>query len=116
MKLQDSYIYDVMEQDFDTKVLTESNQRPVMVDFWADWSPPCRALTPVLEAVTRRYEGRIVLAKLEVDDNMRLAGFYKVRGFPTVILFKEREEIARFSSFRPAPNVHAFLEQHLARD
>ena len=116
MGQQNSYIYDVTEQDFDTKVLAASNARPVMVDFWAEWCPPCRALTPVLEAVTQCYKGRIVLARLEVDDNMRLAGRYKVRGFPTVILFKDRAETARFSSFRPTSAVHAFLEMYLAQD
>ena len=112
MGQQNSYIYDVTEQDFDTKVLAASNERP----FWAEWCPPCRALTPVLEAVTHGYKGRVVLARLEVDDNMRLAGRYKVRGFPTVILFKDRAEIARFSSFRPTSALHAFLEKHLVQD
>jgi len=108
-------IFDVNEHDFAHKVLDTSRDKPVMVDFWAEWCPPCRALTPVLERVvhTRRD---IHLAKVDADENMKLAGRYQLRGFPTVILFVNGEEVARFSSARPAQWVQAFLDQHLATD
>lgn len=106
------FILDVTEDDFSEKVLEASRQRPVLVDFWADWCPPCRALTPVLEKVALAYAGEVLLAKVEVDDNMRLAGRYQLRGFPTVILFVQGREAGRFSGARPEQQVRAFLSEH----
>src|SRR3989344_1978771 len=108
-----SVIFDVSEQDFSEKVLEVSRQRPVMGDFWADWCPPCRALTPVLEKVARGLHGEVLLAKVEADENMRLAGRYQLRGFPTVILFVGGEEVGRFSGARSEQQVRAFLTDHL---
>lgn len=108
-------IFDVTEHDFAHKVIEASRDKPVMVDFWADWCPPCRALTPVLERVVRmRHDIR--LAKVEADENMRLAGRYQLRGFPTVILFRNGEEVARFSGARTAQQVQEFLSQHLSAE
>jgi putative thioredoxin len=99
---------------FERDVIQASSQKPVMVDFWADWCAPCIAIAPVLEKVIPAYNGKIVLAKLEVDegDNMKLAGHHKVRGFPTIMLFQKGKEIARFSGSRPAPAIHHFIQQH----
>lgn len=105
-------IYNIDLSDFDDLVLTASQQRLVLVDFWADWCSPCLVIAPVLEHVIAEFEGKVALAKLEVDEgeNMKLAGKYGVRGFPTIILFKDGEEKDRFSSARPA----AFIEQFIA--
>ncbi len=106
-------VFDVGVDDFDERVLRASFQRPVLVDFWAEWCAPCIVLAPVLEEVVERHQGALRLAKLEVDDgeNMRLAGQYRVRGFPTVILFIDGEERARFSSARPAGWIEDWLDQ-----
>lgn len=85
------------------------------MDFWADWCAPCRVLTPVLESVVRDYAGSVCLAKVEVDENMRLAGRYQLRGFPTVILFQGGVERARFSGAKPANFVRDFIDDHLSR-
>lgn len=106
-------IFDVTEQDFDAQVVRASEGTPVMVDFWAEWCPPCRALTPRLERVIQACGGRVRLAKVEVDENMKLAGRYRLRGFPTVILFTGGAEVARFSGLQTEAFVHAFLAQHL---
>lgn len=112
-KMHSPVIFDVSEQDFAEKVLEVSRQQPVMVDFWADWCPPCRAITPVLEKVARGLHGEVRLAKVEADENMRLAGRYQLRGFPTVILFVGGEEVGRFSGARSEQQVRAFLSDHL---
>ncbi len=104
-----SFIFDVNETDFSKKVLEASHKQPVLVDFWADWCPPCRLLTPVLEKVTQGYRGDVLLAKVEVDENMHLAGRYKLRGFPTVILFIQGEEAGRFSGARSEPQARTFI-------
>ena len=108
-------IYDVNESDFQTQVLDASINQAILVDFWADWCPPCRILTPVLERVVNGISGKVRLAKVEVDEgeNMRLAGRYGLRGFPTVILFMNGEEKGRFSSAHPDHWVKQFIDDHL---
>ncbi|MCG7903141.1 MAG: thioredoxin domain-containing protein [Candidatus Thiodiazotropha lotti] len=107
------YIYDVDETVFDEQVITRSQQGPVLVDFWAEWCAPCISLAPALVRVVSEYEGRIQLAKLEVDDNMRLAGRYRLRGFPTVILFVDGEEKGRFHGSRASHWIREWVVEHL---
>lgn len=111
---KDEWIFDVNLEEFETRVLDASHEQPVMVDFWADWCSPCLYLDPVLKEATEGYEGQILLAKVEVDegDNMKLAGRYGVRGFPTVILFAKGEETGRFSSARSLSFVEDFIHHH----
>lgn len=109
------FIFDIDVEDFDEQVLQASYSTPVLVDFWADWCSPCIAIAPVLGRVIESFEGQVLLAKLEVDEghNMKLAGKYLVRGFPTIILFKDGEEQDRFSSARPAQFIEHFIQQQL---
>ena len=104
---------DVNEDDFAERVLAFSATVPVLVDFWADWCPPCRALTPVLERLVAEYQGRFVLAKVDADENMKLAGRYQLRGFPTVILFMNGQPVDQFSGARSPDFVREFLDRHL---
>lgn len=100
---------------FDADVVDASMHRPILVDFWAEWCSPCLVFAPVLEQVIADLRGRVGLAKLEVDDgeNMKLAGHYRVRGFPTVMLFHQGVELGRFSGARPRSQVMEFLHSHL---
>ncbi len=107
------YIFDVDSTGFERQVLNASAAQPVLVDFWAGWCSPCLALAPALERVVEEYAGDVLLAKVEVDDNMKLAGHYRLRGFPTVILFQEESEIARFGGARSAVWIREWLVQHL---
>lgn len=109
-------IFDTDLYHFERDVIEASRDHIVLVDFWADWCGPCHALSPVLARVVPRYDGRVRLAKVEVDagENMKLAGRYGCRGFPTVLLFKDGEERARFHSARPEHFVREFIEAHLA--
>lgn len=110
----DPNIYDINLDEFDEKVLKPSQHQAVLVDFWADWCAPCLFLDPVLKDVVNEYNGAILLAKLEVDEgkNMKLAGQYQVRGFPTIIMFEEGKEVERFSSARPAEFIREFIEMN----
>lgn len=107
------YIFDVEGHEFQSKVIEASYAQPVLLDIWADWCSPCLALSPVMDKVIPEFEGRVLLAKLDADENMKIAGHYRVRGFPTVILFIDGEEVDRFTSARPAQFVRDFIDQHL---
>ena len=112
----ESSIYDVSIKDFDSKVLELSHQSPVLVDFWAEWCSPCLVLAPLLEKLMAEYESEVLLARLEVDEgdgeNMKLAGHYRVRGFPTVIMFINGEEKGRFSGAKPLSFLRQFVDEH----
>ncbi len=108
-------IFDTHLEHFDRDVIEASHTVPIMVDFWADWCPPCRALTPVLERVIADHAGKLKMAKVEVDEgaNMKLAGRYGLRGFPTVLLFVNGEIVGRFSSAKADHWVREFIDEHL---
>ncbi len=111
---QADFIFDVDLAGFEAAVIEASRTTPVIVDFWADWCPPCRALTPVLERVVNAMHGSVRLAKVEVDEgaNMKLAGRYGLKGFPTVLLFIGGEIKGRFSGARAEHWVKDFLAEH----
>lgn len=113
MNKSSPYIFDVEGHDFQERVIEASHRQPVLLDIWADWCSPCLALGPVLEKVIPEFEGRVLLAKLDADENMKIAGHYRVRGFPTVILFSQGEELERFTSARTPQFVRDFLDSHL---
>ena len=102
--------------DFQQKVIEASSEQPVVVDFWADWCTPCHAIAPHLNRVVEELEGEIVLVKVEVDEgeNMKLAGRYSLRGFPTIMLFHHGKELGRFAGSRATPWIKHWIDEHLA--
>ncbi len=102
-------------EGFETEVIEASDRTPILVDFWADWCAPCRVIAPVLERLAADLRGRLSVVKLEVDqgENMKLAGRYRLRGFPTVVLFHRGAELGRFSGARSRADIVDFLEAHL---
>ena len=108
-------IFDVSFEDYDERVIAASHDVPILVDLWADWCMPCLVIAPKLKDLIEECRGRLRLAKLEVDagENMRLAGKYKVRGFPTVILFINGEEKARFHGAKPLSFLREFVNDYV---
>lgn len=104
---------DATEQNFSRVAMEESQQRLVLVDISAEWCAPCNVLMPILEKLAKEYQGKFLLAKVDADENMRIAGRYKVRGFPTVIAFVNGEEVDRFHSAQRESFVRDFIERHL---
>lgn len=100
--------------NFQQLVIEASHQKPVLVDLWAEWCSPCRVIAPVLEKIAVEFHDNLAIAKVEVDEdeNMKLAGRYQVRGFPTLILFINGEESGRFSGAKPLSFIRDFIEQH----
>lgn len=113
MQSDSPYIFTVDEAEFKEKVIDASHATPILVDFSADWCGPCLALAPVLHKVIPEYDGKVLLALVDADENMKLCGHYRLRGFPTVLLFIDGEEVDRFSSAHPAPYVREFLDRHI---
>jgi len=102
--------YHVEEADFESLVVARSRDTPVLVDIGADWCSPCRVLTPALEKLVAAYGGRFLLAKVDADENMRIAGRHGVRGFPTVIAYSCGREIDRFHSAQTDAFLRRFID------
>ena len=108
-------IFDTSVEAFDKEVIEASHQYPILVDLWADWCPPCVVIAPILNKVIEESDMKISLAKLEVDEgkNMKIAGQYQVRGFPTILLIQNGEEKARFSGAQSASFIENFIEDNI---
>jgi len=105
------YSYDVVEANFDELVVARSHEVPVLLDVGADWCSPCRVLGPMLEKLAKEYAGKFMLAKVGADENMRIAGRHKVRGFPTVIAYRRGQEGDRFHSAQPENCLRRFIDK-----
>jgi len=104
---------EVTRQNFEEEVIAASHGVPVLVDFWAPWCAPCRALTPVLERIERDLAGQVVLVKVNSDENPEIVAALGVRGIPNVILFKEGRPVDSFVGALPEARVRAFLARHV---
>lgn len=101
----------VSDASFETDVL--KSERPVLVDFWAPWCGPCRAVAPVLEKIAELYAGKVRVAKLNVDENPVTAETYGIRSIPTVALFSGGDVVDGVLGAAPLPFFTDMLEKHL---
>ena len=98
----------VSDADFDTAVLQSSE--PVLVDFWAEWCGPCKMIAPALEELAGELDGRLTVAKLNIDDNPQTPAKYGVRGIPTLILFKDGQVAATKVGALPKSQLAQWVE------
>jgi len=110
--------YNVEEFSFDKLVVARSHEIPVLVDISAEWCAPCRVLAPLLHKQVEAFEGRFILGMVDADENMKIAGRHKVRGFPTVVAYSHGVEIDRFHSSQTEGYLRNFIngviDQHIA--
>jgi thioredoxin 1 len=101
----------VTDSTFDAEVLRAPG--PVLVDFWAEWCSPCKQIAPALDAIAAEMDGRITIAKLNIDENPQTPSKYNVRGIPTLILFKNGQVAATKIGALPQSKLHDWVESVL---
>jgi thioredoxin 1 len=104
---------EVSDQDFEQQVLKAD--QPVLVDFWAEWCGPCRALGPVIESLAGQYAGKVRVAKVDVDANQQVAAKYGIRSIPTVMLFDKGKIVDTFVGVRPRADYESSLSRNIDR-
>jgi thioredoxin 1 len=101
----------VTDQSFEADVLTAD--KPVLVDFWAEWCGPCRMIAPALEEIAADLGEKVTIAKINIDENPEVPGRYGVRGIPTMLLFKNGEAVATKVGAAPRSHIQQWLEGEL---
>ena len=101
------FTFEVTSANFQEQVLNSA--LPVLVDFWAEWCPPCHMITPLVEDIARKYEGKLVVGVVDNDADPEIGPMYDVQGLPTLILFQNVQPIQRILGFRPQRQLEAAL-------
>ena len=104
-------IQHVTDDSFDPEVL--KSDTPVLVDYWAEWCGPCKSIAPILDEVAKEYEGRLKIAKINVDENQQVPAKFGIRGIPTLMLFKDGQLAATKVGALSKAQLTPFLDGHL---
>jgi thioredoxin 1 len=102
----------VTDASFEADVIEASKTQPVMVDFWADWCRPCHMLTPTVEEIAKEQAGKLKVVKLNVDENMNVAGKFSIRGIPTLLVFKGGQVADQIVGAQSKEQITKVIERH----
>ena len=101
----------VTDSEFDSTVL--QSERPVVLDFWAEWCQPCKMLAPTMEEIAGEYEDKVKIGKLNVDDNPNTATKYGIRGIPTLLFFKGGKVVQQVTGVKSKPEIKKIIDENL---
>ena len=104
-------VVEVTDANFDQDVL--KSDKPVLVDFWATWCGPCRAIAPIVEELATEYQGKIKIGKMDVDSNMATPQRYRVTGIPTLLVFKGGQVVEQLVGYKPKEVLVQALNKHI---
>jgi thioredoxin 1 len=104
-------IFEVTDANFDQEVL--KSDKPVMVDFWAAWCGPCRALAPIVDELAQGYNGKLKVVKMDVDKNAATPTRYNVRGIPTLLIFKQGKLQEQIVGYVPKDTIEKAVQKHV---
>ena len=104
---------EITDSNFESEVVKSNT--PVLIDFWAAWCAPCRAIAPTVDAIAEEYKGRVKVGKMDVDANGSTPARFNVRGIPTLLVTRKGEVIARQTGAAPESTIRAWLEDALSK-
>ena len=109
--MADAGVVEVTDQSFDTEVL--NSETPAIIDFWAEWCAPCRAIAPIVKELADQYGGKVKVAKLNIDENPSVPGRYGIRSIPTVLAFKDGAVVDQITGARPKSHFEEMVQKLL---
>src|SRR4029079_15793997 len=105
-------VMEVTDSNFDQDVL--KSDQPVLIDIWAAWCGPCRAIAPIVEELAQEFQGKVKIGKMDVDRNSATPMRYKVTGIPTLLVFKGGQVVEQLVGYKPKEALQQALDKHLA--
>jgi len=112
--MSNQFVSEVSDAEFESKVL--QSETPVLVDFWAAWCGPCRALAPVVDTIAEEYNGKLKVMKMDVDKNNMTPGRYGIRGIPALLIFKGGKVAEQIVGFVPKETIDQSLKRVLLQE
>jgi thioredoxin len=105
-------VAEVTDQNFEAEIL--NSDKPAIIDFWAEWCGPCRAVAPIIKALAEQYGDQVKIAKMDIDAHPNTAGQYGIRAIPTVLAFKGGTVVEQLTGARPKADFEAMVEKLIA--